>query len=234
MTIQTISNFTIITFINFSISKGESIGIMGESGSGKSTLLKAIYGLLDLKKGSIYWKSHEVLGPAFHLVPGMSFFKYVAQDFDLMPYTTVAENIGKFLSRFYPEEKEQRTKELLDVIEMSSFANEKVKTLSGGQQQRVAIARALAKEPELILLDEPFAALDVMTIKTLQEIIVDLQRLNNISVILCDHQARDLLACVDVAMILSNGKIVAQDTPSNLVKDINAKNAYFGDSFKIN
>ena len=98
----------------------------------------------------------------------------------------------------------------------------------------MVIATALISDPKILLLDEPFAALDVMTIKTLQEIIVDLQRLNNISVILCDHQARDLLACVDTAMILSNCKIVAQDTPSNLVKDINAKNAYFGDSFKIN
>jgi ABC-type nitrate/sulfonate/bicarbonate transport system ATPase subunit len=135
----------ILSNISFNLKEGQHLCVMGESGSGKSTLLKAIYGLLDLKKGSIYWKNQEVLGPAFHLVPGMSFFKYVAQDFDLMPYTSVAENIGKFLSRFYPEEKEQRTKELLEVIEMSSFANEKVKTLSGGQQQRVAIARALGK-----------------------------------------------------------------------------------------
>ena len=150
----------ILDNISFSLEEGQHLCVMGESGSGKSTLLKAIHGLLDLKKGSIYWKAQEVLGPAFHLVPGMSFFKYVAQDFDLMPYTSVAENIGKFLSRFYPEKKEQRTNELLEVIEMSSFANEKVKTLSGGQQQRVAIARALAKEPELILLDEPFGQID--------------------------------------------------------------------------
>ena len=100
----------ILSAISFTLGEGQHLCVMGESGSGKSTLLKAIYGLLDLKKGSIYWKNQEVLGPAFHLVPGMSFFKYVAQDFDLMPYTSVAENIGKFLSRFYPEEKEQRTK----------------------------------------------------------------------------------------------------------------------------
>ena len=89
-------------------------------------------------------------------------------------------------------------------------------------------------EPKVLLLDECFAALDVLTIKMLQEIIVNLQRENRITICICDHQARDLLACVDVAMILNNGKIIAQDTPSNLVKNINAKNVYFGESFKFN
>ena len=84
------------------------------------------------------------------------------------------------------------------------------------------------------MLDECFAALDVLTIKMLQETIVNLQQENKITICICDHQARDLLACVDVAMILSNGKIVAQDTPTNLIKNINARDAYFGDSFKIN
>ena len=83
------------------------------------------------------------------------------------------------------------------------------------------------------MLDEPFAALDVMTIKTLQEIIVNLQRSNNISVILCDHQARELLKCVDTAAIIHNGRVVAQDTPSNLINNGIAKDTYFGDSFKI-
>ena len=92
---------------------------------------------------------------------------------------------------------------------------------------------ALINDPNILLLDEPFAALDVMTIKTLQEIIVNLQSFNNISVILCDHQARDLLACVDTAAIIHNGKVVAQGTPTNLIQNIDAKNAYFGDSFKI-
>ena len=92
----------------------------------------------------------------------------------------------------------------------------------------------LISDPKILLLDEPFAALDVMTIKILQEIIVNLQSFINISVILCDHQARDLLKCVDTAAIIHNGRVIAQDTPSNLINNVNAKDAYFGDSFIIN
>ena len=92
----------------------------------------------------------------------------------------------------------------------------------------------MLSDPKVLLLDECFAALDVLTIKMLQEIIVTLQQENKITICICDHQARDLLACVDVAMILSNGNIIAEDTPSNLVKNINARNAYFGENFKFN
>ena len=106
--------------------------------------------------------------------------------------------------------------------------------LSGGQKRKLVLALALLSKPKVLLLDEPFAALDVLTIKMLQEIIVNLQQESQITICICDHQARDLLACVDGAMILSNGKIVAQDTPSNLVQNINARNAYFGEGFKIN
>ena len=88
--------------------------------------------------------------------------------------------------------------------------------------------------PKILLLDEPFAALDIMTIKNLQQIIVDLQTHNNISIILCDHQARDLLSCVDRAIVLSNGKIIASGSPNEIIKDASAKSAYFGDEFKIN
>ena len=206
----------ILDNISFSLEEGQHLCVMGESGSGKSTLLKAIHGLLDLKKGSIYWKAQEVLGPAFHLVPGMSFFKYVAQDFDLMPYTSVAENIGKFLSRFYPEKKEQRTNELLEVIEMSSFANEKVKTLSGGQQQRVAIARALAKEPELILLDEPFGQIDNFKKNSLRRKLFSYLKEKNISCIVATHDGDDALSFADQMMVIKNKKVIALDSPKNL------------------
>ena len=147
LSFEYVAKKTVLKNIHFSLKKGEHLCVMGESGCGKSTLLKLIYGLLDATDGTIFWDETQVLGPKFQLVPGMEFFKYVAQDFDLMPYTSVSENIKKFLSRFHPEESEQRTQELLEVIEMKTFENTKVKNLSGGQKQRVAIARALAKEP---------------------------------------------------------------------------------------
>ena len=93
---------------------------------------------------------------------------------------------------------------------------------------------ALLGDPKILLLDECFAALDVMTIKMLQKIIVNLQSKKNITICVCDHQARDLLTCVDIAIVLSNCKIVASGTPSELINNVEAKSAYFGDSFNIN
>ena len=149
---------------------------------------------------------------------------------------TLYDNL-KAISEIVIEKKNLRLEKinyLLSKFEMENVKDIKAKFLSGGQKKKLVIALALLSEPKVLLLDECFAALDVLTIKMLQEIIVNLQKENQITICICDHQARDLLACVDVAMILSNGKIIAQDSPSNLVKNINARNAYFGDNFKIN
>ena len=209
---------TVLDNFNFSLKEGEHLCVMGESGCGKSTLLKAIYGLLNLKKGEIYWKENQVLGPKFNLVPGMDLFKYVAQDFDLMPYISVAENIKKFLSRFYPEESEARTQELLDVIEMTSFANTKVKNLSGGQKQRVAIARALANEPELLLLDEPFGQIDNFKKNSLRRKLFTYLKEKNIACIVATHDKNDALSFADSLLIIRNNRILVNNTPIEIYK----------------
>ncbi len=187
-------NKTVLDNFNFTLKEGEHLCVMGESGCGKSTLLKAIYGLLDLKKGTIFWKENQILGPNHYLVPGMGFLKYVAQDFDLMPYISVSENIKKFLSRFYPEESEKRTQELLGVIEMKTFEYVKVKNLSGGQKQRVAIARALAKETELLLLDEPFGQIDNFKKNSLRRNLFSYLKEKNIACIVATHDKNDALS----------------------------------------
>ena len=202
--------------ISFSLKPGEHLSIMGESGCGKSTLLKVIYGLLDVDEGTLFWKDHQILGPEYHLVPGMEFFKYVPQNFDLMPFTTVAENISKFLSRFFPEEAKQRTQELLEVIEMEEFADVKVKTLSGGQQQRVAIARALAKEPELLLLDEPFSQIDNFKKNSLRRKLFQYLKDKNIACIVATHDGSDALSFSDQLIVIKDHSILAEGKPNEL------------------
>ncbi|MDB9746983.1 ATP-binding cassette domain-containing protein, partial [Candidatus Pelagibacter sp.] len=129
--------------------------------------------------------------------------------------------------------REEKINSLISKFELDQIRDIKADFLSGGQKKKLVIALALIPEPKILLLDEPFAALDVLTIKILQKIIVDLQTTNNISIILCDHQARDLLACVDTAAIIHNGKVIAEGTPTNLIQNIEARNVYFGESFKI-
>ncbi|MBC7748037.1 MAG: ATP-binding cassette domain-containing protein, partial [Methylotenera sp.] len=116
----TYSDKPVIENISFTIAKGENTAIIGESGCGKSTLLKLIYGLYNLDSGAITYNDKPILGPKYNLVPGEDYIKYLAQDFDLMPYITVEENVGKFLSNMYPDEKNTRIQELLEMVEMTA------------------------------------------------------------------------------------------------------------------
>lgn len=209
----------VLKAVSFKAKPGEHIAIIGESGSGKSTLLKVLYGEYDLDEGHIFWKDEKILGPKYNLVVGYDFMKYVAQEFDLMPFITVEENIGKFLSRFYPEEKQQRTKELLEVVELTEFAKIKVKTLSGGQKQRVALARALAKEPEIILLDEPFSHIDNFKKQSLRRSVFKYLKDKNIACIVATHDKEDVLGFADRMIVLNENKIAVNDVPEMLYKN---------------
>ena len=202
--------------IDFSIPQGSCHAIIGESGCGKSTLLKAIYGLYDLDEGQIFWNEIEILGPKYHLIPGMEFMKYLAQDFDLMPYITVAENVGKYLSNFYPDHKQERIFELLDTVEMTEYAHVKAKYLSGGQMQRVALARVLAKEPEVLLLDEPFSHIDNFRKNSLRRKLFHYLKKQSITTLIATHDTTDVLSYADTVLVMKAGNAIAQGTPKEL------------------
>ena len=219
---------TIPTF-SLQLEQGKTLAIIGESGCGKSTLLKLIYGLHDLDEGQIFWKEQEVLGPKYHLVPGMDFMKYLAQDFDLMPFITVAENVGKYLSNIDKEKKQNRILELLEIVEMSEFANEKAKYLSGGQMQRVALARVLALEPEVLLLDEPFSHIDNFRKNSLRRSLFKYLKEHHITTIIASHDENDYLSFVDEIIVIKDGKQIANGSPKKLVA--NPPNYYVASLF---
>ena len=205
--------------ISFTVKQGEHVSIIGESGSGKSTLLKLLYGTYNLNKGHIFWKDKEILGPKHNLIIGPDYMKYVSQEFDLMPFITLSENIGAFLSNFYPEEKQERIHELLDVVELKPFANTKVKELSGGQKQRVAIARAIAKQPEVLLLDEPFSHIDNFKKQSLRRNLFRYLKEKNVACIVATHDKDDVLSFSDHMIVLHEAKIMAKGTPQQLYKN---------------
>mgnify|MGYP001198690937 FL=1 len=229
-------NRLILDNISFKINEGQIFGMLGPNGVGKSTIFNLITGLIKPKSGEIKIAGENVINYPIYYRTKKFKVGYVPQYGGYFNDLTLHDNL-KAISEIIIDNKNyrsQRINYLISKFELDNLKDIKAKFLSGGQKKKLVIALSLLSEPRVLLLDECFAALDVLTIKMLQEIIVNLQQENRITICICDHQARDLLACVDEAMILNNGKVIAKDTPSNLVNNINAKNAYFGDSFKFN
>ena len=226
----------ILDNINFKINEGQIFGMLGPNGVGKSTIFNLITGLISPDSGNIKINNEDVTNYPIYLRTKKFKVGYVPQYGGYFNELTLHDNL-KAISEIVIDNKNLRLEKinyLLSKFELENVKDIKAKFLSGGQKKKLVIALSLLSDPKVLLLDECFAALDVLTIKMLQEIIVNLQQESLITICICDHQARDLLACVDIAMILSNCKIIAEDTPNNLVNNINAKKAYFGESFKFN
>jgi len=226
----------ILDNISFNINQGEILGMLGPNGVGKSTIFNLITGLIKPDYGSLIFSNIDATNYPIYLRTTKFQIGYVPQHGGYFHDLTLADNL-KAIAQILIKDDSKRNQKINDLIskfELDSVRNIEAKFLSGGQRKKLVIAIALLGNPKVLLLDECFAALDVLTIKMLQQIIVNLQTENNIGICICDHQARDLLSCVDAAIILSNGKIIANGTPSQLINDSNAKSAYFGDSFKYN
>lgn len=220
--------------ISFELEQGAQIAIIGESGSGKTSLLKLISGEFDLDSGEIFWKNTQILGPSFNLITGYEFMKVVSQEFDLMPFVTVGESVGGYLSNFFPEKKKKRIEEVLKVVGLEDYKSTPLTHLSGGQKQRVSLARALAKKPEIILLDEPFSHIDSFKKQRLRRRLFKFLRKNKITTVVATHDKDDVLGFADTLMVMEKGRQLAIDSPERLYNDpINTAIASFFGEYNL-
>ena len=226
----------ILDNLNLKINKQEVLGMLGPNGVGKSTIFHIINGLKDPSFGKVLINGIDCTNIPIYERATKFKIGYVPQWGGFIQDLDLLQNL-KLVAEIHIKEKDlikTKIEKIISQFEFDPLLKIKAKHLSGGQKKKLVISMALINDPSILLLDEPFAALDILTIKMLQEIIVNLQSLEKITIVVCDHQARDLLSCVDRAIVLSDGKIIASGSPSEIIKDSSAKSAYFGDEFKIN
>jgi len=227
----------ILDDISFVIREGEICGLLGPNGVGKSTIFNIITGLLKPDFGEIEINQKKVTNIPIYKRALDFGVAIVPQSGGVFSNLSCKQNL-KAISEIVINEKNERSYKIeymISKFQLESVINLKAKHLSGGQRKRLSIAMSLLSSPKIILMDEPFQGLDIMSTRDLQETIVNLQTEDyNRSCIISDHAARDLLAISDRAIILANKKIVAQGKPSDLLQNKDAKSLYFGESFKIN
>ena len=229
-------NHQILDNVSLDIPKGQILGLLGPNGAGKSTLMNVISGLIKPNFGKIKINNNDISNLPIYFRTKKFKISIIPQFGGLFASLTTEQNIRAVAEILIKDKSFINIKlnELIAKFELDSVKKIEAKYLSGGQKRRLVIAMGLISKPDIILMDEPLAALDPQTIQMLQNTIVKLQTDFNLTIIITDHQARDLLAICDKAIILSNSKIVASGTPSDLMNDESANKFYFGKNFQFN
>ena len=227
----------ILEDISFTVREGEICGLLGPNGVGKSTIFNIMIGLIAPDFGDIYIDQKKVTDIPIYkrsLDYGVSIVPQTGGLFSDLSCLQNLTAIGEIVIK-NKNERIYKIENMISKFELEAVKNIKAKYLSGGQKKRVTIAMGLLSDPRIILMDEPFQGLDILSTRQLQETIVNLQTEDSSrACIISDHAARDLLAISDRAIILANKKIISQGTPSELLKDENARSVYFGKDFKVN
>ena len=228
-------NHQILDNISLKIPKGQILGLLGPNGAGKSTLMNVISGLIKPNYGKIKINDNDISDLPIYIRTKKFKMSMIPQFGGFFASLTTEQNIRAVAEILIKDKSfiDIKINELIAKFELDSVKKIEAKFLSGGQKRRLVIAMGLISKPDIILMDEPLAALDPQTIQMLQNTIIKLQTDLNLTIIITDHQARDLLAICDKAIILSNSKIVASGTPNDLIKDESANKFYFGKNFQF-
>jgi lipopolysaccharide export system ATP-binding protein len=224
----------VVNSVSISIESGEVVGLLGPNGAGKTTCFYMIVGLIPLDSGSIFVDGTDVSALPMHRRARLG-IGYLPQEPSVFRKLTVEDNIMAILETLpglKADERRHRLEELLQELHITERRHTLGMSLSGGERRRVEIARALATRPRFILLDEPFAGVDPISVLDIQLLIGHLQKLG-IGVLITDHNVRETLKICDRAYILSDGKILAAGTPAEILYNEEVKKVYLGEDFRL-
>lgn len=224
----------ILCGVNLSIQPGQIVGLLGPNGAGKTTAFYAIMGLIHPDIGKIFFEENDITRLPIHKRSHLG-IGYLAQEPSIFKGLTVEENILCVLEplALSKEDEIKRLSTLLNELDLSHLAKRKADLLSGGERRRLEITRALAKTPKLLLLDEPFANVDPLTIEEMKKLIRHLKN-RGISVLITDHNAREIFSIVDHCYLMQEGSITFGAPPLEWLRNASVKKAYLGESFSEN
>ena len=224
----------VIKEISFEISSGEVVGLLGPNGAGKTTAFYIIVGLVMADKGSVYLDEKNITELNMHQRANLG-LGYLPQEASIFRKLTVEENILAILeyqTQMSHTERHQKLDQLLKELHIGHVKKSQGINLSGGERRRVEIARALAANPDFILLDEPFAGVDPISVIDIQRIITQLKN-QNIGILITDHNVRETLGICERAYILNDGDLIASGSPEEILSNTNVREVYLGHDFKL-
>jgi lipopolysaccharide export system ATP-binding protein len=225
---------TVVNDVSLSVRSGEVVGLLGPNGAGKTTSFYMIIGLVMSDAGAIHLDSQDLTRDPMHMRARLG-LGYLPQEPSVFRHLTVEENILGILEvqpKLEPAEQKKRLEELLEELHVGHLRRNRGDSLSGGERRRVEIARALASEPGFVLLDEPFAGVDPISIIDIKRIINYLSE-RNIGILITDHNVRETLDICDRAYIVSEGRIIAEGRPEVILRDERVREVYLGHDFKL-
>ncbi|MDT8363169.1 MAG: LPS export ABC transporter ATP-binding protein [Nitrosomonas sp.] len=223
----------VVLDVSFSVDSGEVVGLLGPNGAGKTTCFHMVIGLVPLTSGEIFLDEHN-LGQLPIYKRARLGLSYLPQDASIFRRLTVEENIAAILELqgLSEDETMQQLDDLLHDFHIGHLRESPAISLSGGERRRVEIARALASRPRFILLDEPFAGVDPISVLDIQKVIGFLKA-RGIGVLITDHNVRETLGICDRAYIISEGEVLASGKSEDIVNDIRVREVYLGENFQL-
>lgn len=230
---KTYDGRAVVDGVNMSVAPGEIVGLLGPNGAGKTTAFYMIIGLMRPDAGEVFFNGHDMTHLAIH-ERSKKGLGYLSQEPSVFGDLTVEENILTVLEAMALDRKEQKRRLpiLLEELGLHEHAQKKAHALSGGQRRRLEITRSLATEPKCLMLDEPFANIDPLAIQDLKAMIALLKK-KGISVLITDHNARELFTIVDRSYLMADGKVLLSGSVEQLTQNKEAREKYFGESFEM-